>query len=676
MNCRFAICIPVYNNPKTIVHVIERTLEATKDLILVVDDGSEIPVQTLFLEKFPMGNSQVHFVRHAQNLGKGVALQTGFKTALSLGFTHLVTLDGDDQHDPQDISKLVDSAVKNPWALIVGDRDMQTANVPGSSTFGKKFSNFWVQYQTNVGVEDSQSGYRLYPLFHLQNMKFFCTKYDFEIEVLIRLIWRGVPVKNVKVGVKYFPAETRVSHFHKLRDNFRITILNIVLTVASLLREQTSPFKSALASGLGIFVGCTPIFGLHTLVIAGLAFFFRLNFVYLWLGSNISLPIFLPFLLVGSHYLGKLAVSNFPSHHSNEAVILIAGSVVLGLLLGLLGFILIYILKRKNSAKVSKKAWTGKNQNQTGTLIVKKILQVTGLRATYFLLKFIAFYYFLFSLKTRKAFGEYWKVIRPQYGFWKRQACMYNQVYVFAQSLVDRGLQRMQGKKLYFNYVLDPSADDFGPQIENAKNGTVIVASHIGGWDMAIRFFAQLSTGKRMMAIMFGMSNQFQHHSTDENNSKAEIVHFNENENTILRMKDHLGQGHVVTAMGDRPVSRSCELRLFFGKLALFDTTSIRLALACGSQIKYVFALKDSLKSYRIFTLSPAPMPVELKNKNEQVEFYLDCYIRFLENIVQKYPEQWFNFFPFWSKVSEDLMNESKEEAGHQPPMIPHAARA
>ena len=658
MNCRYAICIPVYNNPKTIVQVIESTLKVSQDPILIIDDGSTIPVEKLFREKFPNLHPQIQFFRHEINKGKGAALQTAFKIAVGQGFTHLITLDGDDQHDPQDLLKLVDASLKNPWALIVGDRDMQTANVPGSSTFGKKFSNFWVQYQTSVGVEDSQSGYRLYPLFHLQNMHFFCTKYDFEIEVLIRLIWRGVAVKNVKISVKYFPPEIRVSHFHKFRDNFRITLLNIALTVASLLREQTSPFKSALASGLGIFVGCTPIFGLHTVVIAAMAFFFRLNFIYLWLGSNISLPIFFPFLLIGAHYLGKVTVPHLPLTAANEAITLLVGSIVLGVLLGIVGFIFVYFLKRKNKTKAPKKAWTGKNQNQTGTLIVKKVLQVMGLKPTYFLLRFIAFYYFLFSRRTRNSFSEYWKVIRPQYGFWKRQACMYKQVYVFAQSLVDRGLQRMQGKKLYFTYVLDESADSFGQQIESAKKGTVIIASHIGGWDMAIRFFSQLSTGKRMMAIMFGMSNQFQHHSTDEKNTKAEIVHFNENENTILRMKDHLNQGHVVTAMGDRPVSRSCELMLFFGKLALFDTTSIRLAIACGSQIKFVFALKDGLTKYRIFTLSPPELPLAIKDKNEQVKFYLNSYIGFLEKIVQQYPEQWYNFFPFWSQVSEDFMKD------------------
>jgi predicted LPLAT superfamily acyltransferase len=657
MNSRFAVCIPVYNNPLTIVEVIEQTLAATHFPILVIDDGSEVPVEKLYLEIHKVQNDRLEFIRHEKNLGKGLALQTAFKAALGKSYTHLVALDGDGQHDPQDIQRLVDCSIKNPWSLIVGDRDMQTENVPGSSTFGKKFSNFWVQYQTSVGVADSQSGYRLYPLFFVQNMKFYCTKYEFEIEVLIRLIWKSVSVKNVTVKVKYFPPETRVSHFNKLRDNFRITLLNIALTVASLLREQTSPIKSALAMAIGVFVGCTPLFGLHMIIVAAVAFFFRLNFVYLWIGSNISLPPFLPFLVVGAHYLGRLTLENLSFENRGEGFILIVGSLVQGLILAFMSFIGVYIIKKRNLKRATKKIWTGKSRNLTGIMIVKTVLHWVGMKPTYFLLRFIAFYYFLFSFRTRKSFGEYWKVIHPEMGFWKRQLKMYNQIYVFAQTLVDRGMQRMQspGQGLYFNYVLDSSASAFGNDIKSSPKGSVIVASHMGGWDMAIRFFTQLSTGKKMMAIMFGISNQYQHHSGAGNTAQAEIVHFNESENTILRMKDHLNRGEVVTAMGDRPVSRSCELMPFFGKLALFDTTSIRLALACGSKIHFVFALKEGIKTYRILTMSPLAPPSSMVDKNQQIQHYLNSYITCLESCVRRYPEQWFNFFPFWSEVSSEV---------------------
>ncbi|MBK7962164.1 MAG: glycosyltransferase family 2 protein [Bdellovibrionales bacterium] len=190
------ICIPVFDNPGTIVDVIEACLLETPHPIFVIDDGSQISVESLFKARCGPGEKRVSFYRDDQNQGKGQALQRGFVEAVRCGFTHLIAIDGDGQHVPAEIVKLERAAIESPWALIVGDRDMKSQNVPGSSVFGKKFSNFWVRYQTDVGVGDSQSGFRIYPLYLLQNMKFYCKKYDFEIEVLIRLIWSGVEVRK------------------------------------------------------------------------------------------------------------------------------------------------------------------------------------------------------------------------------------------------------------------------------------------------------------------------------------------------------------------------------------------------------------------------------------------------------------------------------------------------
>ncbi|MGE3757500.1 MAG: glycosyltransferase family 2 protein, partial [Pseudobdellovibrionaceae bacterium] len=160
MQCRFLVCIPVFNNPKTIVSVIEKCLVASPYPLLVVDDGSEKSVEDLCKEQ-NCDLSRITILRHSENHGKGVALQSAFKYALENNFTHLAALDGDGQHDPTDLKPLTGRAAQHPFSLIVGDREMRTENVPGSSTFGKAFSNFWVRYQTDVNVADSQSGYRV-----------------------------------------------------------------------------------------------------------------------------------------------------------------------------------------------------------------------------------------------------------------------------------------------------------------------------------------------------------------------------------------------------------------------------------------------------------------------------------------------------------------------------------
>jgi predicted LPLAT superfamily acyltransferase/uncharacterized protein (DUF2062 family) len=636
----------------TILDVIQACLSETSLPVMVVDDGSTQDVKDLYQEKFPGKHPRLIFVRHERDRGKGLALRTAFKEAIARGYTHLVTIDGDGQHDPVEIPRLVHAAEEHPWSLIVGDRDMQTENVPGSSTFGKKFSNFWVRYQTDVGVADSQSGYRIYPLFFVQNMVFFCKKYDFEIEVLTRLIWKGVSVQNVRVSVKYFPKEERVSHFHKLKDNFRISILNTILTAAAILKELRTPLRSSVAFGLGIFIGTTPLYGLHTGIAALVCFLFRFNFIYMWMGTHISLPLFVPFLVLGSKYLGEMVLGrdshSIASFGSSWAV----GSVILGLILGVLGAAMMYLFKKRQRRNSKQKAWTGKNQNKPGVLFVRFVLQKLGLRFAYFFLYFFFLYYFLFSWRTRVSFTEYWKILRPEMGFFRRQVKIYQQVLVFAKTLVDRGLQRSHQERLVFEYDLDSSANEFIQELSQSPKGIVTVASHIGGWELAMTFFAQVPTDKKMLAVMHGIPGQYAHESS-KGLAKSEVIYFNLGENTILKVKDCLAQGQVIGMMGDRPVSRSNAMTPFLGKLALFDTTPLRIALACQSEVYFVFAVKTEIKKYKVFTFKSAPNPT--LSKDAQVLELLVQYIRALERVIHEYPEQWFNFFPFWSEAPRGL---------------------
>lgn len=662
MTPRFLIVIPVYNNPTTVVEVIEGCLHHAEDPVLVVDDGSALAVQDLFKEKHPNGNKRVSFLRHDRNYGKGVALRSAFKFSVDEGYTHVAAIDADGQHDPADLPKLLMSARQNPWALIVGDREMKTANVPGSSVFGKAFSNFWVRYQTDVGVADSQSGYRVYPMFYIQNMRFFCRKYDFEIEVLTRLIWKGVAVKNVPVSVKYFPPETRVSHFHKWKDNFRITQLNTILTITALLKEQTTPFKSSLAFAIGIFIGCTPLYGFHTALVAAASFFGRLNFVYLWVGSHISMPPMIPFLVYASNSLGYVFFDPSMNSFVERSEAFILGSVLLGLICGVAGFVILYTGKKILAMKKSHKAWMGnRERNKTGIWILRQVLERAGLRTTYFFLYFVAFYYFLFSWRTRVSFTEYWKRVRPQTGGLGRQWLLYKQVLVFAQTLVDRGLQRERPAP-YFEYEIDAEAD---LQALDRQKGIIQVSTHYGGWELASSFFAGASGDRNMLAIKHGREGQYDH-GTSEASGKIGAAYYNLASNTIIKIREYLSQGHAIGIMGDRPVTAHSELEKFFGRLALFDITPFRIANVCAADIYFVFVIKLTWKKYRVCMHKAKPF--EGTNREEKTRHYVKQYAGHLERLLSEHPEQWFNFFPFWSEAPESVTNPPDEAPAPNPP--------
>ncbi len=249
----FCVIIPTYNNDRTLEKVINDTLKITHDVI-VVNDGSTDRTASI-LNRLHDG---IETVSYSKNRGKGSALREGFKRASDLGYEYAVTLDSDGQHFPSDIPKFLDIVKPGEDILVIGSRDMTDKNIPGISLFGRKFSNFWVRLETGLDIGDSQSGYRLYTVSKINKFHFFTVKYDFELESLVRWIWRGYPVKTVPVGVYYPPEGERVSHFKGFKDNFRISMLNTVLVAVTftciipgrLIRLAFGALKKILSHGL------------------------------------------------------------------------------------------------------------------------------------------------------------------------------------------------------------------------------------------------------------------------------------------------------------------------------------------------------------------------------------------------------------------------------------------
>jgi hypothetical protein len=130
----------------------------------------------------------------------------------------------------------------HPKAIIIGARNMDQASVPGKSSFGHKFSNFWFHVETGLKMSDTQSGYRLYPVKLMNNTNFITRKFEFEIEVLVMSSWRGIEITEVPVRVFYEAKESRVTHFRPFKDFTRISILNTFLVTAALLYIKPRDF--------------------------------------------------------------------------------------------------------------------------------------------------------------------------------------------------------------------------------------------------------------------------------------------------------------------------------------------------------------------------------------------------------------------------------------------------
>ena len=212
MTPRVLVAVPVYNHAPTLRAVVLGLLERHPH-VLVVDDGSDD------LEPEVLAGLPVRMVRHGRNRGKGAAIRTAALEARRQGMSHIVTIDADGQHDPADLPLFLEAVAADPLAVIVGARDFNTENVPGSSRFGRAFSNFWLRVQTGVILSDVQSGYRAYPLIVLENLRCTENRYSFEVEVLVRAAWAGFRLREVNIRVHYPPKGERVSHFRAFMDN-------------------------------------------------------------------------------------------------------------------------------------------------------------------------------------------------------------------------------------------------------------------------------------------------------------------------------------------------------------------------------------------------------------------------------------------------------------------------
>lgn len=322
-----AVLIPTYNNSSTIAKVIEDVKEFTQDIIVVNDGSTDNTSEILSTIK------DIRVIEYTQNRGKGHALKLGLGKAYEWGYRYAITIDSDGQHYADDIPVFIQRIEQVPDSLLIGARNLTADNMPSKNTFANKFSNFWYKVETGQKLTDTQSGFRLYPLDKLQNVRLITRRYEFEVEIIVRAAWRGVNVENVPIKVYYPPEEERVSHFRPLRDFTRISILNTILVLYALLfyypwnflrhlkpanvkkfideqiiHSKDSNLRMAAAMGWGIFCGIIPIWG-YQMIFAGVAaHFMKLNKIVTLVFSNISIPPMIPFLLYGSMVAGSIVL--------------------------------------------------------------------------------------------------------------------------------------------------------------------------------------------------------------------------------------------------------------------------------------------------------------------------------------------------------------------------------
>ena len=378
---KICVIIPTYNNERTLKTVIDGLLEITKDLIIINNSATDATFRIL------KTYTEITQIFLTKNKGNGNALRIGFKKAEVLGYDFAVTLKPDGQYYLEDIAVFVNQLEfeTNKNLLLIGSTNRDQKTVSSRMSFTNKLSIFLYKLQTGIQLKNTQSGFRLYPLNELNNIKFFTTKSEFEIETIVKAAWRGISVKNVPVNVSIDPQE-RATHLKSIKGFLRISLLNtwfilvafLYIKPRNLIREfrekgirrfikeeilgnNESPLKSAQAMALGVFIGLTPLWGFHTILVLSLAVLFKLNKAISFAFTNVSFPPFIPFtvyagIMIGNYVLGEPTDYSFADFEENFEFVkslktYVVGSFILAsvmsVMVGIVAYLLLFLYAKK-----------------------------------------------------------------------------------------------------------------------------------------------------------------------------------------------------------------------------------------------------------------------------------------------------------------------------------------
>lgn len=610
MILRACVVIPSFDQPRTISEVVKDVVNETAFPILIIDDGSEIPAANVlysFEVKQALEVGRVRVVRFENHRGRGAALQYAVQDLASAGFTHMVTFDGAGAFKASEIIKLAEQARRNPWSLIIGNRGLEDAETKsGWRELSKRLWRSLVNFETGSQIQDARSTLRMYPLFSTQTMQGRTNFGDWELEILIRLLWKGVRVCEVNVeevgggkeGANALAMESnpflarQSSTFDAVKQFWkgtRVWVMNGVLISLSLLKTHADARELALAMGLGVFVGCTPVYGFHTLIVVVLAIVLRMNFVALWAGTHISTPVLFPFLFmsevyIAQHWFGIPASTGIMGHFYQWLV----GSLVLGLGLGVASALITYYVAR-SMQKPPEDLESDDRFDSNHYRFRRFLLSRFGIVTTYWWVRMTAPLKYL-RVRVRGGLSEYYKLTQPKLSFWERQ----KKIFVHLQRQEEVQTDRLIGEDLVrWKRIQEVN----GGNSSFGQNGKLVLTAHLGSWRMA--------KGSAEKSPVF---------------------------------------------YGDR--GERHELIPFLGKLAVFDVSAFAQAAQEKIPLGISFGVKTGHDVYTLFSQQPRFYEWKSDQAAEvQVYDWATRFVHQLEFFVRRYPDQWFNLYPFWSTV-------------------------
>lgn len=293
--------------------------------------------------------------------------------------------------------------------------------------------------------------------------------------------------------------------------------------------------------------------------------------------------------------------------------------------------------------------WKGKTRGGlTGYKIFVAVLKYSSLFAAYFLLYFVAFYFFLFNPKSFNFIFRFYRN-RLGFGFFKSIVFIYRNYYSFGQVLLDK-IAVMAGFDAKFAFTFE--GEEHLLKMVEEKTGGLLISAHLGNFEMAGYMLERIKTNVNI--IMYDAEHaKIKDYLSSITNRNFNIIVLKEDNSHIYEINKAFREKQIVCIHGDRFVKGSKTMASdFLGDKAYFPTGPFYMAMKFNVPVSFVFAMKEKKKNYHFYASPPLHYEQQgIQQKRDQTILkIIKGYICEMEKTIWKYPTQWFNYYDFWKK--------------------------
>lgn len=304
-------------------------------------------------------------------------------------------------------------------------------------------------------------------------------------------------------------------------------------------------------------------------------------------------------------------------------------------------------------------AWSGKSKGGTlGYRFFLALIRHTSLSVSYFFIRIVAVYYFLFAEKASLRF-----YFREIHGYGKGQTLrnIYKNYCLLGEVLVDK-VALLSGKKTGFSFSFD--GEEYLNEMSSGGKGGVLIGAHMGNWEVAGQLLERIDIPVNILM------KETEHEQIKSLLEKAmikrniRVIPQKEDYSHLFLIDEALKNHEFVVMHGDRYSEGAASLALpFLGKEALFPSGPLYLASKSGVPVSFVYTMKEGKDHYHFYATPGKifPYPSRIKTRKDEIRIMVEHYVKSLEPMVRKYPLQWFNYYPFWEdelKTEKTAYNE------------------